>query len=64
MTFFFVAGRDFEDCNGFLMFSKLCAKISVSAFRTIVSFIKISSGHSLIIKLIFIKVLLDNLRNR
>ena len=38
-------------------------QLDFKIFRTIVSFIKISSGQSLIIKLYFYKVLQDSLRN-
>ena len=39
-------------------------QLDFEIFSTIARFIKISSGHSLIIKLIFIKKFQDNLRNR
>ena len=39
-------------------------QLDFEIFRTVVSFIKISSGHSLVINTNFYKVLQDNLRNR
>jgi hypothetical protein len=43
---------------------KTVFQLGFEIFSTITSFIKISSGHSLITKLIFLNFLPDNLRNR